>query len=124
MNRTTRTLAPKHGGWPPVGDLVGAEVAAVGLRGAPGELALVLEPAEGAGQVTLLIPGPWVYTSCLMSASSAEYANAGPEETPGYRDLPDLIGLAGARLTGVESDREHLDLVFGSLRLSVGESGA
>ena len=40
-------------------------------------------------------------------------------EVPETREIPELSRLEGSRLIAIESDHEHLDLVFPSLRISV-----
>ena len=47
---------------------------------------------------------------------STEITTEGKDATD---TLQDLIGLDGARLTGIESDQESLDLIFDSIRISV-----
>jgi hypothetical protein len=110
-----RLIQKTDGSWPRLRDLIDAEVVGVGWRSTGRVLVIELQPPASAVE-TLLISLPWVFASCLMSVASSEITT---EEKDATETLPDLIGLDGARLTGIESDPDHLDLIFDSIRLSV-----
>ena len=112
---TPRLIQKTDGSWPRLRHLIGAEVAGVGWRSTGRVLVIELQPPDSAVE-TLLISLPWVFASCLMSIASSEITTEGKDATD---TLQDLIGLDGARLTGIESDQESLDLIFDSIRISV-----
>ena len=112
----TWTLKRSKEAWPPLHDVIGGEVVGGGLK-RDGLLVLQLQSPGWPELLKLTVPPPWVFSSCLLSVSSGEYPPG--KEHSGMTELSDLIGLLGARLTGTEADNNHLDLVFGSIRLSV-----
>lgn len=106
----SRDIIRTNGGWPDLRDLTGAEVVSVDLHPTDSTLSLAFD--TGAA---LVVPPPWQYSSCLLAASSAEF-DQGNEKR---ETLSSLIGLCGATLTAVEVDNHHLDLILGSIRISI-----
>lgn len=104
----TLVLTKTNGEWPSVRFAIGCEVVGVRVRPKDSGLILHLSPAFRE----LVIPPPWTFTSCLMAITSGAEALSGES----------LIGFHGATLTAVEQDTLHLDLVFGSIRVSIGDS--
>lgn len=100
-------LAKENGAWPSVRFAIGSEVVCVEVRREECVLAIQLLPTD----CELIIPPPWNFTSCLMAINSADKELSGES----------LIGLHGATLTGVEEDSDHLDLLFGSIKVSLGK---
>jgi len=98
------------GEWPDLTQFTGEEVRSVEPGQSDAGLALTFQSGD-----VLLVPAPWQFSSCLLALSSAQIdaTNAGPES------ITDLVGLCGASLTSLESDQNHLDLIFGSIRISI-----
>lgn len=116
-----RVVQSQIGDWPGLEHLIGCEVIKVRLLRHRGSLILELaRRASLAPPVRLEIPPYWIFTSCMMTFSSLEIfsgmENGADDE---MIEIPELIGLEGARLTDLESDHEHFDLVFNSIRISV-----
>lgn len=100
------TVRRQNGEWPTELAPVDATVRSVAIDRADGSLQLALQ--RNRARFDIEIPAPWTFTSCLLSVSSeAEIAPS------------DLIGLGGASLSEIEFDTNRLDLVFGSIRISV-----
>ena len=115
----SRVTQSQIGVWPDLEHLIGCEV--ITVRQLPNRSALVLELVRGSSptpSARLVIPPYWVFTSPLTSFSSLDLS-AGNEIPTDGEAVPELRSLEGARLTDIESDHEHLDLVFPSLRISV-----
>ena len=115
----SRVIQSQIGEWPDLAHLIGGEVITVSLL--PNRSALVLELAyrpSPSPSARLVIPPYWIFISSLTTFSSLDLSS-GVETSTGEEAIPELIGLKGARLTGIESDHDHLDLVFHSIRLSV-----
>ena len=104
-----RDIIGTDGEWSDLQDLIGAEVAAVDARATDSALLL----AFGTG-VELVIPPPWQYSSCLLALASAEFN----QDSENRENLSSLVGLCGAKLTAVEADKNDLDLVLDSIRIS------
>ena len=105
-----REITKTDGEWPDLSAIIGAEVVSAELRDSDGALRLTFNSNR-----EIVLPPPWQYSSCLLAVSSAEFesANDDPET------LSELVGLCGAQLTMVEADNRHLDLILGSIRISV-----
>ncbi len=118
-----RVIQSQIGVWPDLEHLIGREITSVRLL--PDSSALVLELAHPASiaPARLIIPPYWIVTSSSIVLSSLDLADGGLGPDGGAlletREIPELSRLAGSRLTAIESDHEHLDLVFPSLRISV-----
>jgi len=106
----SRELTTKRGALPDLSQLCGEEVIAVEFQDEDRSLKLTLRCGD-----SLIVPAPWQFSSCLLALSSAQFEskNTAPES------VADLVGLCSAHLTSVESDGNHLDLIFGSIRISV-----
>lgn len=103
-----------HGKWPDLGDLKDEKVTSVKLQHQDSSLILTFETGD-----SITIPAPWQFASCLIGISSHEFGED-PESDPDCEDMDStLIGLVGARLSTIESDTGHLDLVFDSIRISL-----
>ncbi len=104
-----RDIIGTDGEWSQPNDLIGAEVVAVDSRQT--DSALLLSFGTGVG---LVVPPPWQYSSCLLAISSQEFN----QDRENHENLSSLVGLCGAKLTAVETDKNHLDLVLDSIRIS------
>lgn len=104
------TVRRQNGEWPTELAPIDATVRSVLIDRADGSLQLALQ--KDRARFDIEIPAPWTFTSCLLSVSSAKSDEA--EIAPS-----DLIGLEGASLSEIEYDTNWLDLVFGSIRISV-----
>ncbi len=105
------------GEWPVLTHLLGATVKTTSLRIQNKSLTLTFESGE---KITL--PPAWQFASCLLATSSEEpvdFSQPDKSDQPSVEMDSTLIGLQGAKLTAIESDNSHLDLVFGSIRISL-----
>lgn len=105
----TIILKNTDGEWPALHRAIGGEVVRVKVQKKDRALILNLSGLGTPDGIEFVIAEPWTFTSCLLSTSSAEDGISGSS----------LIGLEGASLSDVESDSKHLDLVFGSIRISL-----
>ncbi len=123
VSPVNRVIQSQIGVWPDLDHLIGREIITVRLL--PHRSALVLELAGPASSdpARLVIPPYWMVTSSPILLSSLDLADGGisPDggAVPETREIPELSSLEGSRLTAIESDHEHLDLIFPSLRISV-----
>lgn len=108
-------LRNKEGKWPGIAPLFRIRVQSVCLNPTNRDLVLTMKSGD-----TLIFPSPWHYVSCLTTVSSEEFSC---KQSSGNQDPIDMssicIGLEGAKLTEVESDSAHLDLLFDSIRISL-----
>ena len=109
------------GAWPDLNPMIGRTISAASLRPCDQTLLLPFETGQ-----TIALPPPWQFSSCLLAISSGEFIDT-PEAI--YQNQPFiemgsvLLGLEGAALSHIESDKNHLDLVFNSIRLSLVDKG-
>ncbi len=94
---------------------IGKQVAAVEVIPHSARLILQLSQLSSADAGQIWISAPWTLTSCLGSTSSSQ----SKRDDGSKPDQLDWTGLQGAKVTGIEEDNNRLDLILGSIRISM-----